>query len=392
MNKRFVVSSFLVLGSCLSILAQAPATNKKNSEYKFTITKSVDANPVQNQGMTGTCWSFSTLSFFESEIMKAKKQKEVAPLSEMFVVRKTYALKAENYVRMHGNATFAEGGEPTDVVNIWKNYGLVPQEVYNNGFKAGETYPYNHKQMDSTLLAEMKKVVDPKNQKIDPAAYKATVESILDKYLGKTPDEFEYKGKKYTPKTYAAELGVNPDDYVMFSSFTHHPFYKPFILEVPDNWAWKQYNNIPLDEMMKTIDNALANGYGVAWAADVSEPYFRFKDGLALVPEGWDKMSDEEKNNCFAKPCKQQIITQELRQEGFDNYSTLDDHGMHIIGTANDQNGNKYYLVKNSWGTKRNECDGYFYASPEYLKLKTISITVNKKAVPAELIKKAAIK
>lgn len=389
MNKH-LISCFLLLSTWFQAVSQAPATNKKNSEYKFTITKSIDATPVQNQGMTGTCWSFSTLSFFESEILRLKKMK--VKLSEMFVVRKTYTLKAENYVRMHGNATFAEGGEPTDVINCWKNYGMVPQEVYNTGFRELETYPYNHKPLDSTLLSEMKKVVDPKNTKLDPAAWKANVESILDKYLGKAPEEFEYKGKKYTPKTYAAELGLNPDDYILLSSFTHHPFYKPFILEVPDNWAWKEYNNVKLEDMMKTIDNALANGYGVAWAADVSEPFFRFKDGLAQVPENWGTMSDAEKDNCFIKPCKQQDITPEMRQAGFDDYQTQDDHGMHLIGTATDQSGNKYYLVKNSWGTKRNDCDGYFYATPEYLKLKTISITVHKKAVPGDLLKKMSSK
>jgi len=388
MNKH-IISGLIILASYFA-LAQAPATNKKNSEYKFTITKTIDANPVQNQGMTGTCWSFSTLSFFESEVMRVKKMK--VKLSEMFVVRKTYSLKAENYVRMHGNATFAEGGEPSDVINCWKNYGMVPLEVYNEGFRELETYPYNHKKMDSTLLAEMKKIVDPKNAKIDPLAWRTDIENMLDKYLGKAPEEFEYNGKKYTPKTYAAELGINPDDYVYYTSFTHRSFYKSFILEIPDNWAWKEYNNISLDDMMKIVDNAVANGYGVAWASDVSEPYFRFKDGLALVPENWDKMSEAEKNDCFVKPCKQQNITVEMRQQGFDNYQTQDDHGMHIIGTAKDQAGNKYYLIKNSWGTKRNECDGYFYASPEYLKLKTISITVHKKSVPADILKKFSAK
>lgn len=391
MKNRIILSCLLLLVSCFSLQAQAPITNKKNSEYKFTVTKSIDATSVQNQGRTGTCWSFSTLSFFESEIIRLKKINDVK-LSAMYVVRKTYSLKADLYVRMHGNAQFAEGGEPSDVIYCWKNFGMVPQEVYNNGFNAKESYPYNHKEMDSTLVAEVKKVVDPKNQTIDPAVWKANIETILDKYLGKAPEKFTYKGKEYTPKTYAAELGLNPDDYVALTSFTHHPFYQKFILEVPDNWAWKEYMNVPLDEMMKTIDNAIANGYGVAWASDVSEPYFRFKDGLALVPENWNAKSEEEKNTCFTKPCKQQIITQELRQQKFDNYETIDDHGMHIIGTANDQNGNKYYLIKNSWGTARNECDGYFYASPEYVMLKTISITINKKAIPAELGKKISIK
>lgn len=386
MNKRILLSAFFALSAYLVVLAQ-PATNKKNSEYKFTIVKSIDATPVQDQGRTGTCWSFSTLSFFESEVMREKKLKDVK-LSEMFVVRKTYPLKAENYVRMHGYAQFAEGGEPSDVIYCWKNFGMVPLEMYNGNLKDS----YNHRAMDSTLLDEVKKVTDPKNQKIDPVAYKANIENILNKFLGKAPEEFSYKGKTYTPKSYAAELGLNPDDYIMFSSFTHHPFYQAFILEVPDNWAWKQYNNIPLTELMKTIDNAINLGYGVAWAADVSEPYFRFKDGLALVPENWDKMSEDEKNNCFVKPCKQQVITPELRQQAFDNYETQDDHGMHIIGLAKDQNGAKYYLVKNSWGNKRNECDGYFYASPEYVMLKTISITVHKKVVPPELLKKIGIK
>ncbi|MGZ3867035.1 MAG: aminopeptidase C [Bacteroidia bacterium] len=380
------ISLFIL--SCSFFLAQAqPATNKKGSEYKFTVTKSIDATAVQNQGKTGTCWSFSTLSFFESEILRAKKIKDVK-LSEMFVVRKTYPLKAENYIRMHGNAQFAEGGEPSDVIACWKNYGMVPLEVYNGNLK--ETY--NHGSMDSTLLSEMKKVVDPKNQQIDLAASKANVEATLDKFLGKAPEEFDYKGKKYTPKSYAAELGINPDDYVALSSFTHHPFYAPFILEVPDNWAWKQYNNVPLADMMKTVDNALALGYGIAWAADVTEQYFRFKDGLAVIPEGWEKMTEDEKNNCFIKPVKQQVITQERRQQEFDNWQTIDDHGMHIIGVAKDQNGGKYYLVKNSWGTKRSECDGYFYASAEYVMLKTISITVNKKTIAPELLKKIGVK
>ncbi len=390
MNKRTILSGLLIVGSWFFTLAQ-PTTNKKASEYKFTVTKSIEATPVQNQGMTGTCWSFSTLSFFESEVMRVKKIKDVK-LSAMYVVRKTYSLKADLYVRMHGNASFAEGGEPSDVINCWKNYGMVPLEVYNPAFKPAENYPYNHHVMDSTLVAEMKKVVDPKNTKLDPAAWKANFESLLDKFMGKAPEEFEYKGKKYTPKSYAAELGLNPDDYILLSSFTHHPYYKPFILEVPDNWAWKEYNNITIDELMKSIDNAITNGYGVAWSADVSEPYFRFKDGLALVPENWNAMSDADKNNCFTKPCKQQAITQEMRQQGFDNYETIDDHGMHIIGIANDQSGNKYYLIKNSWGTNRNECDGYFYASAEYVKLKTISITINKKSVPADVLKKIGVK
>ena len=319
--------------------------------------------------------------------MRIKKIKDIK-LSEMFVVRKTYPLKAENYVRMHGAAQFGEGGEPTDVVFCWKNFGMVPREIYNGNLN--ETTGYNHTEMDSALLSQVKTI--SKKDKINPAEWQQEFANTLDKYMGKAPETFTYKGKEYTPKTYAAELGINPDDYVFLSSFTHHPFYKPFVLEVPDNWAWKQYQNVPLNELMAIIDNALTNGYGVDWEADVSEPYFRFQDGLALVPENWAAMNAEEKNKCFMSPCKQQNITQDIRQAAFDNYETQDDHGMHIIGLAKDQNGNKYYLIKNSWGTKRNACDGYFYASEQYVKLKTINITVHKTAIPADVAKKLIIR
>ena len=379
------IASLLVLAS-IAAIAQ-PNTNKPGSDYRFTITKSIEVAPIQNQGRTGTCWSFSTLSFFESEVMRIKKVKDVK-LSEMFVVRKTYPLKAENYVRMHGDAQFGEGGEPTDVIYCLKNFGMVPREIYNGNFN--ETTGYNHKAMDSVLLGEVKTVVA--KDKINPTDWKKEVDNTLDKYLGVAPEKFTYKGKEYTPKSYAVELGINPNDYVFISSFTHHPFYMSFILEVPDNWAWKQYQNVPIDELMSTIDNALTNGYGVAWAADVTESYFRFKDGLALVPENWNTMNDADKAICFTKPCKQQTITQEMRQAAFDAYETQDDHGMHIIGLAKDQNGNKFYVVKNSWGTKRNECDGYFYASEQYVRLKTISITLHKKALPASIAGKLGVK
>lgn len=388
MTKGFLVAAL----ACSFVYANAQdKTNKKNSEYKFTETKSIDATSVKNQGRTGTCWTFSSLSFFESELMRMGKGKDF-DLSEMFVVRTAYPLKAENYVRMHGKAQFAEGGEFHDVVHVIKNYGMVPTEVYNPSFDKGGKFPYNHHDMDSILAEQLKVVVDPKNETIKPEEWRKTFNSTLDKYLQPIPESFEYKGKKYTPQSYAKELGINPDDYVYITSFTHHPFYQPFVIEIPDNWAWQQAYNVPLDELMQTMSGAISKGFGIGWAADVSEKYFRFKDGLAIVPEGWDKMSDAEKDKAFTTPVKQASITQEMRQTAFDNYETQDDHGMHIVGMAKDQNGTPYYIVKNSWGTDRNECDGYFYASEAYVKYKTVSIMVHKKALSAELAKKLGIK
>jgi bleomycin hydrolase len=385
--KKILLATALVAG--IALHAQ-DKTNKKNSEYKFTVTKSIDATSVKNQGKTGTCWTFSSLSFFESELMRMGKGKDF-DLSEMFVVRTAYPLKAENYVRMHGKAQFAEGGEFHDVVQVIRSYGMVPTEVYNGSFQNGAKFPYDHKVMDSLLVEQLKTVVDPKNDKIEPAAWRNAFNATLDKYMGAAPASFEYKGKKYTPQSYAKELGINPDDYVYLTSFTHHPFYSSFVIEIPDNWAWQQAYNIPLDELMKTMDGALNKGFGIGWAADVSEKYFRFKDGLAIVPENWNTLSDADKDKAFTSPVKQATITQEMRQAAFDNYETQDDHGMHIVGLAKDQNGAPYYLVKNSWGTDRNECDGYFYASDAYVKYKTISIMVHKKALSPELAKKMGI-
>jgi bleomycin hydrolase len=362
-------------------------TNKKGSEYKFTPVKNIEATGVQNQGQTGTCWSFSSLSYFESELIRMGKGKDFN-LSEMFVVRMSYPQKAENYIRMHGKAQFAEGGEFHDVVNVIRDYGMVPEEIYNGNLKSGEKY--NHHIMDSILLSMVKEIAKS-DKTIDPS-WKKNLEAKLDEMLGKVPQEFEWKGKKYTPQTFAKEMGIVPDDYVYISSFTHRPFYKKFVIEIPDNWAWEQAHNVQLNEMMETIDNALNNGFGVAWAADVSEPGFKFKEGLAILPEKpVAQMTEEEKKQMFIKPVPQLQVTPENRQLGFDNYETQDDHGMHITGIVKDQDGKKYYIVKNSWG-KENECDGYFYASEEYVKMKTISIMVHRNAVPKALKAKLSIK
>lgn len=364
-------------------------TNKKDSEYKFTIVKNLDATAVQNQNMTSTCWSFSTLSFLESELIRMGKGKEYN-LSEMFVVRKAYSLKADNYMRMHGKTNFGEGGGFPDVMSVLKNYGMVPEEVYTG--KKDATAPHNHKLLETTLKNILQPTSLDETQKIDFEFLHNSVNAVTDEFLGKAPEKFDYKGKSYTPKTYAEATGLVADDYVLLTSFSHHPFYSQFVLEVPDNWNWQPAYNLPLNDFKEVMNTAIANGYTFAWAADVSEKGFLFKDGLALVPEApITSMSEEDKKNLTVKPQKQLAITQEIRQKAFDNYETQDDHGMHIVGMAKDQNSTPYYIVKNSWGTDRNQCDGYFYASESYVLYKTTSILIHKKAIPALIAKKAGI-
>ena len=392
--KQLFFSSLVVCSMALSYAQtntpqQLPLTNMKGSEYQFTVVKNLDANAVQNQGQTGTCWTFSSLSFFESELIRMGKGKDFN-LSEMFIARKAYPLKADNYIRMHGRANMAEGGGFPDVVNVIRKYGIVPEEVYTG--KKNQKEPHNHSVLEATLKGIVSAVADDKNFKIDFATAHQVVESACDAFLGKAPEKFTYKGKEYTSKTYAEATGINPDDYVFLTSFTHHPFYEKFILEVPDNWNWDQMYNLPLNEFQEVMQYAINSGYTFGWAADVSEKGFRFKEGLAIVPElPFSDMTDEEKANLVKKPHTQFKVTQENRQLAFDNYETQDDHGMHIVGLVKDQTETPYYIVKNSWGKDKNECDGYFYASESYVLYKTTSIMLHKKAIPAAIAKKLGI-
>ena len=384
-----------------SIVYSQETTKKSDSGYVFTIVKQVPATPVKNQFRSGTCWSFSTVGFLEAELLRIKH--DTFSLSDMYCVRKAYSDKAEMYVRFNGKHNFGGGGEAHDVVNVLRNYGMLPSEAYS-GNVIGEDKPV-HGEMDAVLDAMVNAIVKNPNKKLTPVWHQA-FDGVLDAYLGKVPDKFTYKGKEYTPKSFADMLGLNPDDYIELTSFSHHPFYSRFIIEVPDNWAMDQAYNLPLNDLMEVIHNSIENGYTVAWGADVSEKGFSWKNGVAVVPDKnspemagletakWVKMSDADKDKLlykFDKPVPEKKITQEQRQLEFDNYQTTDDHGMLITGTAKDQNGNPYFLVKNSWGLDGSPYKGYFYASEPYVQLKTMDIMVNIKAIPKDIRKKLGL-
>lgn len=373
-----IITLFVIL-SLSAAIASAQGTG-----YVFTPKKDLACTPVKNQASTNTCWCFSGISLFESELLRMGKP--VTDLSEMLIVRHTYEKKADMYARMHGNSTFAGGGEYGDLLTGTAEIGLVPESAYP-GMNYGET-KHNHNELDAVLKGYMEPLA--KSSRLT-TAWKNGFNGIIDAYLGKVPQTFTYEGRNYTPSTYAKELGINPDDYVIFTSFTHHPFYKQFALEVPDNWAAGLFWNLPVEDMMQIIDNALANGYTVAWASDMSDKGFSMKEGVAIVPEkSWNEMTPEESAKAFAAPQKERKITQEMRQAEFDNYSTTDDHGMHIVGLATDQTGTTFYKVKNSWGIT-GKYDGFIYVSKPYIMLRTTNCMVNRNAIPAEIRKKMGI-
>lgn len=400
-----------LIALCLTAAAVVPASafapadtaatdTVKGFEFKDVI--SIPVTSVKDQNKSGTCWCFAGTSFYENEIRRAGG--DSLDLSEMFTVRHCYADKADRYVRMYGTINFAPGGSVLDVPYVWEKYGAVPEEVYR-GLEYGED-KHVHGELDGILSGYVKTVVSKPNRKIS-TAWREGFEGVLDAYLGKVPETFTYKGKTYTPQSFAKSLSLSTDDYIAISSFTHHPFYKPFELEVSDNWLWGQYQNVPIDELVAIVDNALENGYTLVWAADVSEGGFKWKDGVALMPKGkdqsdmndtelarWVKLSDSERLNDkfkFEGPVEEIVVTQESRQEMFDRQETTDDHGMEIVGTAVDRLGNKYYKVKNSWDDNQ-KYGGFFYVSMPYFKAKTLDIYLNKKAVPDDIARKIGIK
>lgn len=362
--------------------------------FKFTDVKVMPTTSVKDQNKSGTCWSFSGISALEEDLLRRGGPE--LDLSEMFVVRQSYIDKAKKYVRMGGTLNFAQGGSFADVLAVTKEYGAIPEEVYS-GLNYGEE-KHSHYEMFDVLDGYIKGVLKNSNKKLS-TAWLPGFEAILDAYFGKVPEKFTYNGKEYTPKTFAKEMGLNPEEFVSITSFTHHPFYEPFAVEVADNWRWETSLNVPLDEFKRIADEALEKGYTIAWAADVSEPAFKWRYGYALLPEEkkvedmdnaevarWTQLSDSDRKKAsydIKGPVKERTITQESRQKAFDNFETTDDHGMTIIGYATDQEGNRYYKVKNSWDTNQ-LYNGFFYCSEPYFQEKTISYVVNKNALPKE--------
>jgi bleomycin hydrolase len=363
------------------------ASDKSKESFKFTDIINLANTSVKNQGSSGTCWSYSGNSFLESEMIRIGKQP--VEISQIFTARNAYVEKGKNYVRMHGAVTLGDGGSLHDVTNMLKKYGAVPQEVYT-GLNYG-TAKNKFAEMAALTEGLLVAAVKNPNGELTPNWIKA-YEAVIDSYLGQVPQNFNYKGKNYTPQSFAKEVvGLNPDEYIEFSSYSNAPYYTKTMLMVPDNWSFDLIYNVRLNDMTDIIDNALKNGFTVAWATDVSEKSFSWKNGIAYVPtKKVDDMTPEEKENLFNGPKPEMEITEEVRQKAFDNYQTTDDHGMHIVGVSKDQDGKEYYIVKNSWGAS-NDYKGYLYVTKNFIKYKSTALMVNKAAIPAAIAKKMGI-
>jgi bleomycin hydrolase len=394
--KKITVITFFVVSS---LFASAQDGDKKNDSlvYKFTDVVNLKASSVKDQYRSGTCWAFSGLSFLEAELIRMGKGEH--DLAEMWMVKKDYHARAIDYVRWQGAKNFGGGAESNNVFDRIKESGIVP-EVAFPGLDYDEK-KHVHGEMDHLLDAYVKAVVEDKNQKLSSAWIRG-FDGILDAYLGDDIEKFSYQSKEYTPISFRDAMNIVPDDYIEIASFTHHPFYTDFVIEVPDNWSLGRVYNVPMNEMLAIVYNALNKGYTVLWGSDVSEQGFSHTNGLAIVPvedvtelDGserakWEALTEAERNSqlySFTQIVPEKLITQEIRQKAFDNYQTTDDHGMHITGYATDQNGSKYFKVKNSWDTD-NLYKGYFYASEAWFLYKTLTIMVHKDAIPKDIMNK----
>jgi len=369
---KYILTSYLLFSS----LSLFPQEINSPEGFGMKTEKMVEVSPVKNQDRTGTCWSFATTSFLESEILR--EAGEVVDLSEMFFAYHAYLYKAENYTRFHGLTNFGQGGQAHDVLNVIKDHGLVTEKAYEGEKIDGI---YNHAELSENLSALLKAITKSKGEKISDS-WDEAYQGVLDAYMGKIPDTIMYRKKAVTPLEMVEKFQLQPENYVELTSFTHQPFYKPFVLEVPDNWSFDLYYNLPLDELISVIDHALINGYSIAWDGDVSSTGFSHENGLAMVLPG--NIDKKKPATLFLSPVNEPLIDQETRQNKFDNYTTTDDHLMHVVGIAHDKDGTKYYITKNSWGENSNNFGGYLFMSEAFMRLNTIAVMVNKKALPSK--------
>ena len=396
-----------VLFAALGLMSLSVAAQDKPKEeegFVFTVIKENPITSIKNQSNAGTCWCYSTMSFLESELLKAGKG--TYDISEMYIVEKTYLDRADAAVRTHGDVSFSQGGSFYDVIYGMENFGLVPEEVMRPGVMYNDTLS-KHGELSAVSGAIVNAIAKGRLRSLQAdkdgnMLWKKAIKAVHEIYLGTPPETFTYKGKTYTPKSFYESTGLNADDYISLTSYTHHPFYKPFVIEVQDNWRWGQSYNLPIDELMQVFDNAIDNGYTVAWGSDVSEEGFN-RQGIAVLPDmekqaelagsdmaHWLKLTASERN-VTSKPGPEKWVTQEERQLAYDRYETTDDHGMHIFGKAKDQNGTEYYMVKNSWGDT-GKYHGIWYASKSFVRYKTMNIVVNKKALPKAIADKLGVK
>jgi bleomycin hydrolase len=398
--KRFNVFRIIYFFLSVVITNTLYATGGKNQEesYQFTYLVKIPTTSVKDQASTGTCWSYATTSFIETELLRMGK--DSFDLSEMFFVRYAFALKADNYIRYQGNANFSEGGQAHDVMNIIKTNGMVPEQVYTGLIYGPQSLRYFE------MIAVMKSILDKSLEfKTNNFSGKAdeVVESVLDIYLGKVPEKFNYDKKDFTPLTFAKNTGFSPDDYIEFTSYQLYPYYQLVDLQIPDNWAHALYYNIPIDDLIQIINSAFEKGFSVNWDGDVGDEGFSHTDGIAIVPEDDpSKMNEDDRTRFltmdkearkkflyrYKNSIQEKKITSEMREQEFDKFITTDDHLMHLVGMAKDQNGVIYYLTKNSWGTEINQMGGNMLMSEAYVRLKTIAIMVHKDVIPTAILKK----
>lgn len=376
----------------------------QNEEPQFTVVKENPITSIKNQNRAGTCWCYSSLAFIESELLRMGKGEY--DFSEMFIVHNTYLDRADKAVRTHGDVSFSQGGSFYDVIYGMEQFGLVPESEMRPGVMYGETLS-NHNELTAVSDAVVAAIAKGKHRSLQVGTdgqplWKKAIAAIHDIYLGERPEKFTYNGKEYTPKSFYESTGLKASDYVSLTSYTHHPFYSSFVLEIQDNWRWAQSYNLPIDELLEVFDNAIDKGYTIAWGSDVSETGFT-RNGTAVMPDDvksgdlqgsdmarWLKLSEEEKK-VTPKPSSEKWCTQEERQIAYDNWETTDDHGMQIYGKAKDQNGTEYYMVKNSWG-ESGKYKGIWYASKAFVRYKTMNIVVHKDALPKHIAKKLGLK